>query len=779
METKFNVAVGKSRTQKVWKNTEYSWPQIIEKLKDTHRTHESVIDYMRMPKAKQDTIKDVGGFVGGYLEQGLRTKVKYRQIIALDIDFGGMELWDEWLLNYGNTACVYSTHKHTPSSPRLRLIIPLSKKVELDEYQAISRRIAYDLGIEAFDDTTYQPQRLMYWPSTSKDGEYVFDSIEDSFLDPKVVLDAYEDWRDVTSWPTSSRATSVVRKDINRQKDPLDKVGIVGAFCRAYTIHEAIEKFVPEYAPCDISGRYTYIEGSTAAGVITYDDKFSFSHHGTDPASSVLCNAFDLVRMHKFKDLDDEAKEGTTAVNMPSYKAMEDLAVKDNKVKKEVIKSKQEIVNQFDVEGEDWFSKLEVTKKGQIVSSYKNIKLILSNDPKLKGKFGFNELRKCECLLSDVPWRKYDKFNNVIEDSDDANIRIYLENNYGIQGKDKIYDSVNSICHEHAFHPIKEYIEEIEWDGIERLDTLFIDYFAVEDSEYVRAVSSKALIAAVKRIYEPGSKFDNMLTLKGPQGCGKSSFFNKLAKGWFTDSIKDLRNKDSLESLQGVWIVEFGELTAMRKTDSETIKNFLSGTVDRFRMSYARRTKDYPRQCIFVGTTNESEFLRDKTGNRRFWVISASKVRKPKKDVFKITSEEINQIWAEAKVRYDVGEDIHLSNELEKQAIIEQESYTVEDPQEAIILDYLDRLLPTDWDNKDIYERQQWLESDAEGSVERTRVCTAEVWCEALGHADTDKLDQYRITEINKIVDKLKNWEKQKSPIRFKNYGPKRGYVKV
>ena len=144
-----------------------------------------------------------------------------------------------------------------------------------------------------------------------------------------------------------------------------------------------------------------------------------------------------------------------------------------------------------------------------------------------------------------------------------------------------------------------------------------------------------------------------MLTLKGPQGCGKSSFFRKVSLGWFTDSIKDIRNKDALEALQGVWIVEMGELTAMKKVDAETIKSFLSGTVDRFRMAYGRRTKNYPRQCIFVATTNENEFLRDKTGNRRFWIVSGSKSIKPVKDVFSITREEINQIWAETKALYD------------------------------------------------------------------------------------------------------------------------------
>lgn len=778
-DQELDIAVGTSRKQKKWKNTRMYWSALVDKLSTTVRTPETIADYKKMLKSKQDDIKDVGGFVGGYLVKGSRSNVKHRQVIALDIDFGDIGIWESWELLYGNASCIYSTHKHEASNQRLRIIIPLDRKVSVEEYQAIARRIAYNLGIDAFDDTTYQPQRLMYWPSTSSDGDYVFRSIDADFISADEILDEYEDWKDITSWPTSSRSSDVMKKEIRRQKDPLEKPGIIGAFCRAYDIHEAIEKFIEDYDQCAVDNRYSYTKGSTAAGVITYDDKFSYSHHGTDPASGVLCNAFDLVRLHKFKELDEDVKVDTPSNKLPSFKAMEELAAKDKKVIKEIVKAKKNIVEEFDDES-DWEEKLQVTKKGEIISNYHNIQLILSEDPYFKNRLGYDELANREVAITDVPWRKINIGDNGLRDIDDASIRSYFDQKYGISGKDRIYDSVQVVCRKNAYHPVKQYLESLQWDGIKRIDRLMIDYFGCDDCEYTRAVTRKTLLGAVTRIYEPGCKFDTMLTLKGPQGCGKSSFFARLGKAWFTDSLKDIKNKDALEALQGVWIVEMGELNAMKKADAETIKSFLSGTVDRFRKAYGRRTENYPRQCIFVATTNENEFLRDKTGNRRFWIVGAKKSAKPLKNVFKLKDSDFDQFWAEAKALYDAGnETLNLSEEMELEAIKVQEAYMVEDPMEQVIEEYLERLLPDNWSSMDIYDRQAWLATDKKGTVRRTQVCAAEVWCEALGHDDTKKLDRYQTSEINKSIDKLKNWENPGYPIRIKNYGKRRGFVRI
>ena len=345
-----------------------AWSELLARMEGVTRTPETVAEYKALGRDRQSEIKDVGGFVGGYSNNGRRSDIRHRSILCLDADFASGSLWDDWLWMQGFAAAVYSTHKHTPAKPRLRLVVPLARNVTPEEYQAIGRRVAADLGIDQFDDTSYQPQRMMYWPSASQDAEYVFLYTDGPFLDPDVVLTTYHDWRDVSSWPMSSRVAAVIKKTAAKQKDPLEKGGLVGAFCRAYSIEEAIETFVPVYQPAE-ADRYTYTEGSTAAGVVIYEDgKFSYSFHGTDPASMQPVNAWDLVRLHLFHDLDADCAPDTPTSSRPSYKAMAKLAAGDKKVSAQLISDRvQEATGDFaepiEANGTDWKEKLKEAEK--------------------------------------------------------------------------------------------------------------------------------------------------------------------------------------------------------------------------------------------------------------------------------------------------------------------------------------------------------------------------------------------------------------------------------
>jgi predicted P-loop ATPase len=770
-----DIALGNSRKTKTWKNKAMRWSELLDRMETATRTPETVAEYKAMSRDQQSQIKDVGGFVGGYCNNGSRSDIRFRSVLCLDADFASPDLWDDWGLLFGHAAAVYSTHKHTPEKPRLRLVVPLARNVDPEEYQAIGRRVAATLGIDQFDDTSYQAQRMMYWPSVSQDGEYIFKHTDGSFLDPDAVLASYHNWRDVSSWPMSSRVADVIKKTAAKQKDPLEKKGLVGAFCRTYSIQEAVEVYVPTYQPCDDPGRYTYTEGSTAAGVVVYEDKFTYSHHATDPASMQLCNAWDLVRLHRFGDLDADVDPDTPTSSRPSYKAMAELAAADERVKAQIVADRMaEADADFDVlpDEVDWTKKLKLTEKGAIASTIENVVVILNGDPDLAGRVALDQMANNIVALDRLPWRSV-KGSSQWVDSDDAALRYYLEKKFGLSGKDKIFDAVNVVALQNAFHPVKDYLESCEWDGVKRIETLLVDYMGAEDSEYTRTVTRKVLAAAVARIYKPGCKFDNMLTLRGAQGLGKSSFIGLLGGKWFSDTLTTVQGKEALEQIQGTWIMEVGELAGMRKAEVEAIKLFLSKQSDRYRPAYGRRLQEFPRQCIFIGSTNETQFLRDTTGNRRFWVVDTP--NKPPRDFWsELTPDVIRLIWAEAVELYKAGEPLYLSKEMEKVAREVQETYEEENPQVGIVAAYLDRKLPADWSAMDLYDRRQWLQSSAEGTEERRTVCSLEIWAEALGQSP-DKLDRYAGKEVRDIMAKLHDWQhKGNAKITAGPYGRQR-----
>lgn len=621
---KLFVSTGNSRKEKHWNGKEIEFEEFRNRLSQTIRTAETMEQYRKLSKAKQDDIKDVGGFVLGKLKGGRRKKecVEFRSGLTLDMDYAVEGIADQIEMLFDFRCLVYSTHKHTLESPRLRLIIPFSRNVTPDEYQAVGRKVAEDIGMELFDDTTYEPSRLMYWSSTSADGEFFFRDIEGEWMNPDIVLGRYINWRDSASWPVSSRKRAVVQREIKKQTDPLSKEGVIGAFCRAYDIADAVTAFLSDiYKPSQMPGRYDYIPADSQGGVVVYDRKFAYSHHATDPACGVLMNAFDMVRIHKFGNLDVRAGEGTEAGKLPSFKAMSEFAVSEDRVKVELAREREAVAQTEFLEPEDWQTTLELDRQGRVKDSLDNLVLAIRNDEKLES-IAFNLHRDGIDAGKGLPWRQIKPGWN---DSDFASLKVYLNKGYGVYAPAKTKDALLAVASERAYHPVKEYLDKLpEWDGVQRLDMLLTDYLGADDSGYTRAVIRKTMTAAVARIYQPGVKFDSVLILNGPQGIGKSTFFAKLAGDWFSDSLTltDMRDKSGPEKLQGYWILELGELAGMKKTDVETVKSFLSRVDDKYRASYGLNVESHPRQCVVVGSTNtESGFLRDITGNRRCWPV--------------------------------------------------------------------------------------------------------------------------------------------------------------
>lgn len=776
-DKELHIATASSRDAKRWSNVTMRLSQLVERLSHTVRTAETVDQYIKLPKAEQDNIKDVGGFVGGVLKGGRRGKanVANRQVLTLDADFAGSDTVPRIRKALGDVAyTIYSTHKHRPESPRLRLVVYPDRPLHSDEYQALMRKIAAKVGIDDFDDSTYEVNRLMYWPSSPKDGEFLFEHNDAPMVPVDAMLAEYGDeeaWKDTTLWPVSSRETRDLERMLKKQADPLTKAGVVGAFCRVVSIYEAAEEHIDAYRR-EGRDRYTYVDGSTTKGVVIYDGKFAYSNHSTDPAYGQTCNAFDLVRLHRFGHLDADAAHGTNSTKLPSYKEMVEYARGIPEVKRELVASNLEIdADAFDVFGDteefdaleaeddrEWFTALQLDANDEIKTTFVNALMIVENDARISGRMRLNELSMLiERAHDNREWGAVDSYA----------VREYVGKRYSVDfPEQKIEQAIERRAYQNRYHPVRDYLMGLAWDGVERLDTLFVDFLGCEDNPYTREAAACTMKAAVYRVFEPGTKFDTVPVLGGPQGIGKSSFVKVLAGGdhWFGE-MSSYDPKIAMEEISGKWLVELNELGANNKHDLEQQKAFLSATSTRVRMAYAKHSTQFQRQCVFFGTTNQSEYLKDSTGNRRWWPIVCGDAPI---DLDRLSNER-DQLWAEAVERYMVGDTILLSDEARRIAEEQQEDKREADPWEGIIGAWLLQDAPCD--RYDIIDGFR-----GEGAPERRdRVCVMEIWEDCLEmRGDPKPADRRRIASI---VDRMPGWERPKSPPSFgARFGRQKGW---
>ncbi|WP_448863753.1 VapE domain-containing protein [Clostridium sp.] len=793
---KLQISTAGSRKATHWLKSDIMWSEFAEKLKTPVRGTETLEQYLALPKSQQDELKDVGGFVGGTLKGDRRkaADVTGRDLITLDLDNIPAGQTDDILRRVDGLGCaavVYSTRKHSGYAPRLRVIIPVDRTGTADEYEPAARKLAALIGIEFCDPTTFEASRLMYWPSCCSDSQYVAEVYDKPFCSLDGVLGMYGDWRDISQWPQVPGADAIERRRLAKQENPLSKRGIIGAFCRTYTITQAMEKFIPGmYEETAMPGRYTYTGGSTVGGAVVYDgDLFLYSHHATDPCSGQLVNAFDLVRLHMFGDKDNDAKDGTPAAKLPSFVLMSRLAQDDKPVSELLSKERYEqakaafetpatgteaSVPEYDL---SWLSKLTKDGNGKYEKTINNAVIVLENDPLLKGRIVTDEFASCGMVLGRVPWDQRDEKRRWT-DVDDAGFYRYVEVFYGLTGREKLDHALLIVSAQNKINDVKHYLKELEWDGVPRVDTLLADYLGADDTPYTRAVIRKALCAAVARAVVGGVKYDYMPIFTGPQGIGKSTFLAILGKQWFSDSLTTFEGKEAAELIQGTWINEVGELSAFTKQETQVVKQFLSKTEDIYRAAYGRRTDKYPRRCVFFGTSNDSEFLKDMTGNRRFWPVDVG-LHPAKKSVWKELPQEVDQVWAEAYARWAAGEELYMPKNLEAAVAEQQETHREASGKEGLILDFLNKPVPENWEQMDLTKRRMFLSGGLhiEGALHiRDRICAVEIWAECFG-GDLKFMKRSDSMEINNILLHGK-WQRISTPRNFGPYGQQRGFAR-
>lgn len=846
---KLTIATANSRKSIKWKNIDTEWETLAKKLMTRFDTYETAEEYERMTKEQKGEVKDVGGFVGGFVRGGKRVKgaIAYRSLLTLDIDKATKTTAKKIKNLFKDyNFVVYSTHSHTEKSPRLRLVMPLS--VTLDDgmkYEAFGRYIADCVGIETIDGTTFQMERLMYYPSSSKGAEFVsFGNVDKENINPvEILASKYVDYRNTDEWAKTKEEESQKKqfKPNNIQhtenaerkmiQDPTEKNNIVGDFCKVYDIHKAISKFLPNVYQQNDARHYTYANGSGSRGLVVLDDgAVAYSHHSTDPAHGRGLNAFDLVRVHLFEYLDNNAHPNTKLKNLPSMQAMAKLIEKDTELKTYMItqkaikdfgdfynmdfeevktKERQSTKEEKTVskteerakekQPEEWLVNiaelLDINKDGAIRQTAKNLDLLINNDPTLKDAIYFDEFANKRIITQSLPWREIERPTGWT-DEDEAGLRGYLETKYGITQQNKTTDAITRAFANRKKNPPLEFIQSAKWDGVPRVDTLFIDYLGAKDTPLIRELTRKTLVACVARILSPGIKYDQITVFVGREGIGKSTMIKALGREWYSDSLHTLEGKDAMEQISGAWLVELAELQALKKTEITAVKAFVSKQSDRYRPAYARNSVEIPRQCVFFATTNEQTFLKNETGNRRFWTIAVGEQESKKKPFDLVNNvEEVKQIYAEAVEMYRKGEPLYLDEEFSALLIKEQEDFEIEDDRANLLDSFLDIPIPEDWDDWNIADRVEYYKELTErnamipgthaykikdldifgvmpnGYRYRTSISIPEIKIEFLGIREKDLGNMRESREISMFLSKNRKWKRVSAPRRLKRYG--------
>lgn len=684
-----------------------------------------------------------------------KAAVVSRSALSLDVDHPEPDFPDRLDAAYPSaTWLLHTTWSSTEDEPRYRLLLPLAHPVAPDEYVVAATAVMQALGHEQFDPGSSQPERYMYRPSVGKGQQFKHWTNTGAPLDPAPLLEDFEADLGSKPMPAPSRT----------KRDPFEIEGAVGSFNRAYDDWALlIETYDLPYTHA--GGDRWHLQGAKSVagmGPVQGTAGLVYSHHANDPAYGRTCSAFDLVRLHRFGTLDEGVNPQTPVNRLPSHEAMLDLAANDPRVVAQAVGV--DFDSDLDAllqDGTDnaWRLGLRLTRTQKFVDSVDNWDLVAANDPVFQRLVHNDMAMTVEVTGSDpLPWRSVVPGvygSSAITGNDRNSMRFYVEREYGIRPSAELMSSlIDDKANANRMHPVRDYLDTLQWDGTPRVETCLP---GVHPDDYARMVARKVMTAAVARIYEPGIKWDHTLVLYGTEGLGKSWWIDKMSRGYST-SLGRIGDKDTLLAMHRSWIVVSDEGHSLRKADHEAQKEFLTRTADVFRAPYDRSPHVHPRHNVIWSTTNDRTFLRAQEGNRRFLLVHCQQ----RVDFDALTPAYIDQVWAEAVALYRAGEPLYLSDEASATAAARRAGFIEEEALPGVVEAYLETLVPTDWWSYSPAGRQQWLRDREAGFVppgtERMdRVCSVQVWVEALGqpvggHRRTDLL------EITNVLKEMPGW---------------------
>ena len=725
--------------------------------------------------------KECGGYVFGSFSGKLRRNADLidRQVIALDFDHAA-EGVPAALDALGVEALWHTSYSHAPDDFRCRVLIPLDRRVSGPDYEVIAESLAQKLGPDAVDRTSFRPAQFMWKPSTQQLDWYRHGHVSGPLANATELIGSYDSAMSESMRPARPR---------HQKRDPYDMPGLAGSFNSAYRdLDTLIETFELPYVK-EGENRYRHVESKSVAGMgeIHGAPGVYFSHHANDEAGLQACTAFDLVRIHKFSDLDARQSPQTPITRLKSYDAMLELAVNDPLVKAEHAASARDVFADLDPslsdlngssddddDNTDWRVNLSLNRQGQVTDTVGNLDLIVEHDPVFRG-LRYSELLLDIVTVSPFPWDNGSRPVENVSDHDIASLGLYLERTYELHiPKSRIDQVIAAHAVRRRFNPLQDRLNSLEWDGVPRMETCLP---GVAVNAYTRMVARKSILGAVARALDPGVKMDLTLILYGSEGVGKTRWINAMGlEPRYVASLEHVGSKDTYLAMNRSWIMISDEVESLRRADFDALKSFLTKTHDNYRVPYDRGDVQRARRCVVWGTTNDPKFLRRQEGNRRFLIVHCEEAV----DEETLVPEYIEQVWAEAIVAYRAGEQLYLTPSEEDMAREARAVFTQEEPLLGLVASYLDMNVPDHWDLMSPEDRGAWFAVDRyiSPATDQTQsvTCAAAIYREVMGETKTSigDRDMHRITDA---LNSSPGWAP--GGVRKTPYGLQETYVRV